>query len=388
MMKAYIFNIHDVVLVMTAIEAILLALFQAALPAKKRFSGPLLSVFLITIATLAAGTLILWNHHVQLHPVVDQYWVPYFLVLALMMKGPILYLYVSSITRSGFRLRVSDSLHLLPALAGCITLAIFGLDANDLRYDWPYEPHPLQPAVNHLWDSVKLVPLGYALAAIVQVRRYQDQLKDEYSHFSTTGPNWLKVLTLGFFISWSWSALAHLMARFSTPETADYLGIADNYVTFILINALFTYSLVYAHQLLMIRTESVRPHEREKPSDSAVGRVKQLMDEDKVYLKHNLNIEQFAKRVELPVKEVSSVINKHFGTNFFEFINSYRIEEAKRLLADPTLTEKTILDILMDAGFNSKSAFHRFFKRLVGMSPSEYRRAALSSEDEKNSEAA
>jgi len=325
---------------------------------------------------------------VQLQPTLDHFWIPYLLVLALMIKGPILYLYVSSITRSDFRIRAGHGLHLLPALAGCATLAIFELDANDLRYDWPYEPHPLQAAVNHLWDGVKLVPLGYALAAIVQVRRYQVQLKDEYSHFSTTGPNWLKVLTMGFFISWSWSAFAHLMARFSTPETADYLGIADNYVTFILINALFTYSLVYAHQLLTIRTESVRPHEREKPSDSAVERVKQLMDQDKVYLKHNLNIEQFAKRVELPVKEVSSVINKHFGTNFFEFINSYRIDEAKRLLADPNLTDKTILDILMDSGFNSKSAFHRFFKRLVGMSPSEYRRSAHSAEDEKNSEAA
>ena len=388
MMKAYIFNIHDVVLFMTAVEAILLALFQAALPAKKRLSASLLSTFLITIATLAACTLILWNNQMQLNSSVKQLWVPYLLVAALMMKGPILYLYVSCITQSGFQLRARHGLHLLPALAGCATLAIFGLDASDIRYDWPYEPHPLQAVVNHLWDALKLVPLGYSLAALLQARSYQDRLKDEYSHFSTTGPNWLKVLTLGFFISWSWSAVAHLMARFSTPSTADYLGIADNYVTLILINALFTYSLVYAHQLLIIRTESVRPHEREKPSDSAVERVKQLMDQDKVYLKHNLNIEQFAKRVELPVKEVSSVINKHFGTNFFEFINSYRIEEAKRLLADPNLAEKTILDILMDSGFNSKSAFHRFFKRLVGMSPSEYRRSAHSAEDEKNSEAA
>lgn len=381
-MKAYIFNIHDVVLVMTAIEAILLAVFQAALPAKKRLSAPLLSIFLVTIATLAAGTLVLWNPHVQLQSTLHHFWVPYLLVLALMMKGPILYLYVSSITRSDFRIQISHALHLLPALAGCATLAIFGLDANDLRYDWPYEPHPLQAAVNHLWDGVKIVPLGYALAAIVQVRSYQTQLKDEYSHFSTTGPNWLNVLTLGFFISWSWSAIAHLMARFSTPETADYLGIADNYVTFILINALFTYSLVYAHQLLTIQNEKVRPAEQGRPSESAVMRVKKLMEGDKVYLKHNLNIEQFSRRVELPVKEVSSVINKHFGTNFFEFVNSYRIDEAKRLLADPTMTDKTVLDILMDSGFNSKSAFHRFFKRLVGMSPSEYRRRVLDTAEE------
>ena len=69
-----------------------------------------------------------------------------------------------------------------------------------------------------------------------------------------------------------------------------------------------------------------------------------------------------------------SVINKHFGTNFFEFVNSYRVEEAKQLLTDPAHSYKTILDILLESCFNSKSAFHRFFKRLAGMPPSEYRK--------------
>lgn len=98
------------------------------------------------------------------------------------------------------------------------------------------------------------------------------------------------------------------------------------------------------------------------------------MENDKIYLQHNLNIEQFSAYLDLPVKEVSAVINKHFGTNFFESINSYRVEEAKHRLADPAMSAQTILDILLDSGFNSKSAFHRFFKRLVGESPSEYRK--------------
>lgn len=373
-MKEYIFNIHDVVLLMTAAECILLALFQAALPVKNRLYGHLLSAFLVTIATSAAATLILWNDQVHISPRVDQYWVPYFLMAALMLKGSTLYLYVASITRAQFALKPVHLVHLLPALVTVVLMALFEIDGNDLRHIWAIdEPQP-ERTVAFLWDAVKLVPLLYSFAAVVLVQRYRSELKDEYSHFSSTEPRWLNILTLGFFISWTWTVVVHLVAKFTTPETADYLGIADNYITFILINGLFTYSLAYAHQLLATRSEETRAPAEEKPSESAIDLVRAAMETDKVYLHQNLNIEQFAARLQMPIKEVSAVINKHFGTNFFEFINSYRVEEAKRLLADPAMGEQTILDVLLEAGFNSKSAFHRFFKRLVGESPSEYRK--------------
>ncbi|HSX51841.1 MAG TPA: helix-turn-helix domain-containing protein, partial [Cellvibrio sp.] len=97
----------------------------------------------------------------------------------------------------------------------------------------------------------------------------------------------------------------------------------------------------------------------------------------KLFLKQNLNIDEFSKRINLPVKEVSAVINKHYGTNFFEFMNSYRVDEAKRLLGDAQHADMTVMDVLLHAGFNSKSAFHRFFNRLVGMSPTEFRKQSL-----------
>jgi AraC-like DNA-binding protein len=190
----------------------------------------------------------------------------------------------------------------------------------------------------------------------------------------------LNILTLGFYASWTWTTLVHIIAKFSSVETADTLGIADNYVTFVLINALFTYSLAYAHQLLTTRAEPARDSSETKPSGPAIERVQKIMEEDKIFLEQNLNIEQFSSRLGMPVKEVSAVINKHFGTNFFEYINSHRVNEAKALLADKSMEDKTILDILLDSGFNSKSAFHRFFKRLVGMSPTEYRKRALAGE--------
>ena len=376
-MKDYIFNIHDVVLLMTVAESILLALLQAALPAKNRLYDRLLTAFLLIIAIGSATTLVLWNDQVHLTRTIDQFWIPYFMMIALMLKGPSLYLYVAAITRASFELKPIHLIHLAPAVSAALIMVLFSIDSNDLRHIWTLGEAQPERVVTFLWDAAKLVPLVYSFAAVTLVQRYRSELKDEYSHFSNTEPRWLNVLTLGFFISWTWTVFVHILAKYSSPQIADYLGIADNYITFILINGLFTYSLAYAHQLLVTRSEETRAPAEDKPSDSAIDRVQHAMTVDKVFLQQNLNIEQFGARLNLPVKEVSSVINKHFGTNFFEFINSYRVEEAKRLLADPGMAEKTVLDILLESGFNSKSAFHRFFKRLVGESPSEYRKRMI-----------
>jgi AraC-like DNA-binding protein len=75
---------------------------------------------------------------------------------------------------------------------------------------------------------------------------------------------------------------------------------------------------------------------------------------------------------------LSNIINRHFACNFFEFINSYRVEEAKAMLADATLANKSMLDIMLDVGFNSKATFNTLFKKKTGMTPSEYRKTMQS----------
>lgn len=375
-MKDHIFNIHDVVLLMTAAECILLAIFQAVLPAKNKPSGILLTSFLLAVAVSEACVLLLWNGEAHTFEWFDEYLLPYFLTSALLVKGPALYLYVKAITQEKFKLEQRHFLHLIPVVLGCLWLAIFQIDSLHLRYAAPNVTNNERLLVNCVWHFVKLVPMVYVVAAVMVVRKYRTQLENQYSNFSPTEPGWLSVLTLGFFFSWSLTLAVHILAQFSAPFISDIFGIIDNYVAFILMNALFTYSVVYAHQLLVTKPEPEITKEKadEKVTASAIQKVQHGMEVQKLYLKHNLNIEEFAKRIDLPIKDVSSVINKHYGTNFFEFMNKYRVEEAKRLLLDESCAEMTVLDILLQAGFNSKSAFHRFFNRLVGVSPTEFRK--------------
>ncbi|MEO0902667.1 MAG: helix-turn-helix domain-containing protein, partial [Bacteroidota bacterium] len=72
-------------------------------------------------------------------------------------------------------------------------------------------------------------------------------------------------------------------------------------------------------------------------------------------------------------RELSILINHKMGQHFFDFVNSYRIQSAVDILKDPTKKKVTILEILYEVGFNSKSSFNTAFKKHTGHTPTTYR---------------
>ena len=78
----------------------------------------------------------------------------------------------------------------------------------------------------------------------------------------------------------------------------------------------------------------------------------------------------------IPAHHLSQVINDKFEKNFFDLINGFRIEEAKRRLANGDIEKQKILAIALDVGFGSLGSFNRAFKRHTGKTPSEFRNAA------------
>jgi AraC-like DNA-binding protein len=382
-MQKHIFNIHDVILFMTVAECILLVIFQAILPVKNQLANRLLSAFLLSIAVSSACIMVLWNDDVMLFNLFDETLLPYFLATAQLLKGPMLLFYVISLTEDAFQFTRRHLFHLAPIVISLLWLLVFQLDSSDLRFKTIGQTETERQIANSLWHFIKIMPFFYALAAVNRVRLYRIGLHNQYSNFSPTEPTWLNMLSLGFLFTWSFSILVHVVANtvaLGAPQVSDLFGITENYIVFILINALFINSVVHTHKLLTTKPEVTKDKTDEKLTDSAIQKVQLGMEVQKLFLKQNLNIDEFSKRINLPVKEVSAVINKHYGTNFFEFMNSYRVEEAKRLLGDAQHADMTVMDVLLHAGFNSKSAFHRFFNRLVGMSPTEFRKQKLHTE--------
>ena len=98
------------------------------------------------------------------------------------------------------------------------------------------------------------------------------------------------------------------------------------------------------------------------------------METHKPYLEPELTIVELAKMLSIKPKTLSQVINESLQQNFFDFINRYRIEEAKRLLKDPKDKNITVSEILYEVGFNSRSSFYALFKKYTGITPNDYKK--------------
>ena len=106
-----------------------------------------------------------------------------------------------------------------------------------------------------------------------------------------------------------------------------------------------------------------------------LNRVKKYMEEKEPYFDATLSLNQLARQIEIPSRDLSLVINHHLNKHFFDFVNEYRIEKAKQMLTDPDKKEYTVLEILYDVGFNSKSSFNTAFKKHTGFTPTQYRQS-------------
>ncbi len=96
------------------------------------------------------------------------------------------------------------------------------------------------------------------------------------------------------------------------------------------------------------------------------------MEEKKPYLQDDLKAFELASALNIPLHHFSQVLTQEYGSNFFDFINSYRVEETKRLLQNPSKKHLTILALAHEAGFNNKASFNRAFKKFSGLTPSQF----------------
>jgi ligand-binding sensor domain-containing protein/AraC-like DNA-binding protein len=106
-------------------------------------------------------------------------------------------------------------------------------------------------------------------------------------------------------------------------------------------------------------------------------RLLSVMKEEKPYLDPNMTVTKLANRLGVSKEHISQTINQCFYMNFNQFLNKYRIEEAKERLKDPKESQYVVFKIALDVGFNSKSTFNTAFKKFTGMNPSQYREKYL-----------
>ena len=101
--------------------------------------------------------------------------------------------------------------------------------------------------------------------------------------------------------------------------------------------------------------------------------LNELMKQKKYYLKSGCSITEIANLTEIPVHHLSHILNTRLNKNFFDYINEFRIEDAKQILRDPNYINLTLESIGYKCGFGSKTSFNKAFRKYTNQTPSEYR---------------
>lgn len=129
----------------------------------------------------------------------------------------------------------------------------------------------------------------------------------------------------------------------------------------------------YNKNLLLVadKKEHIQAAE-EDPEKILYLKIEKLMRVDRLYADGDLTIEKLAKILDSNRTYISKSINKYAGVNFYNFINTYRIEEAIKVLSDEN-NEIPLKQLYENVGYNSMSTFYRAFQKETGCAPSQYK---------------
>jgi AraC-like DNA-binding protein len=386
-MDAVLFNFHDMILFMMAMLSVMLAcLLFIFHETDKRISSYLLGSFLLLYAIIPLDKMITYGaefHSVALNASRNIF---FFGNAAMLLEGALLFLYVQSLTKKGFQLQRKHLLHLIPLVIYAIYAYILYYQYDDLT---KYRLIVSLEIFNHwsfkyfylIRDSVRI---GYGIAGIYALFEYQAVIRGKFSEIQRIDMQWLVSIVVGFLLYRAWMFIESLYSCVfliahgdSTPQYIHIMnmsGLLSGYVACLLIITLVFFGLRYS--LILEGVDYVLSTGNENRSMNldwrTAKKLSDYMEEKKPYLEHNITIDELSHKMSIPTKTLSLLLNRHFGKNFFEYINSYRVEAAKQMLSSKNA--KSIVDIMYESGFSSKSSFNDCFKRIVGVTPREYRK--------------
>ena len=228
------------------------------------------------------------------------------------------------------------------------------------------------------WDSALIFVqfFLYMYASFGLIGRFKRAAGDTFSDYRRIDIRWLSNSLLFFTAAMALAAVNSFIGLtsfsvFWLPVFLVVIGLVWVYINVLLLKALKDSALF---GVLEEEPPMAAPR---GPVEEWRGLVEQLrghMETRRPWLDPDLTLEQLALQLKLRPKLLSQAINEGLDQNFFEFINRYRIEEAKRLLTNPPDKKITVLEVLYEVGFNSKSSFNTVFKKQTGLTPSEFKK--------------
>lgn len=225
--------------------------------------------------------------------------------------------------------------------------------------------------------------------------KYRLALRDNYSYLQGIEFRWIRRLLWIDVFAWFAIGVTSYMLNLFFPEYEMLLfQIGGGLICVIVIYICFfglrqthifapQFSLPVEEKQPQVETErgengdsAVEKYAKSTLTESMAGEIQESLEKhvqvDTLYLNPKLGLAEVAAITGYPAHTISEVLNSYMNTNFYDFINDMRVEEAKRKLVSGMLKTQTVLAIALESGFNSKSSFNRLFKLKTGMTPSQF----------------
>lgn len=370
-------NLIDTVLYSLTAGASALAIIQSLHPAAQQQTRALwLTGLLVLLLTHALGELFIATGAYQLLPHLAGAQLPLRMLLA-----PALYFYTSSL----IKVPKFDIRSVSFAISGPVALVVlmfpfFNISAEDkLAMALPGTRDPdlfLLAKLTCIAATVLFViyVTAYLILALRLQCQHRAHMMELYSNLEQRSLDWLKVMLLVWGSAWILHGInevlwifdfhvAGLGAALTVIETAALVAFAH----------LALNQAAYASEIkpaeaepTKTRTNNLDPARMERIAE----RLKTKMLEDRLYTESDLSLRRLADVSRTTENHLSETFSQYLQTNFFNFVNEYRINEAKRMLST---TNVSITTIAVEVGFNSRSTFNSTFKKATGVTPSEFR---------------
>lgn len=298
--------------------------------------------------------------------------------------GPLLYLYVRQLTIPEAKFTQADLQHFSPYLLNLLLLLPFFLQAGESKIqilDYFTAIISRGTDIYRIYYYVLQIGIAYwgwhyTLKCLPLLKTYRDRLLGNYSEIETRQLNWMRSIVYGFmglFILYVLSLSLSIGATYPDfdYEHFFYLG------SFGLVYWMTSKSVKLEEVPVPSKTETTEAPIPVKPSpfkDKGAEELLQYMLAKRPYLDSDLTAVDLAKQLNLTRHQLSQILNEQLGKNFYDFINAYRVDTFKSHLEDPTFANYNLLGIALESGFKSKSSFNAIFKKVTGMTPSQYKK--------------
>jgi AraC-like DNA-binding protein len=368
-------------------------LFTVMLLSDRRYSTRILGIYMLIVFLEYV-----LNANMYMFKISSLNFLFYFLAPMISISSiPFIYLYVKYMSSEHFVINRKSLLHFIPSILflayTMVVLLSFPPDILKSIIQGTDKESEEYLSVRMIFFITNLYlyfqVFYYSARMLILLLRHSNLLQKTYSFKEKISLKWLIVFVVIFLSYYIFEFIIFIYGDIPVSESVYFLVIVFH-VFFIGIMGLRQREIYEKNSLpdnvvkeevtevknqVDNRVEVKKPlHADEDEKIKMAYNVKKIMEEKKLYLNSELSLYDLATELNIHKNYLSHIINDVFGHNFFNFVNTYRIEEAKKMLKDEKYNNLSVDGIARSVGFKSRNVFYPVFRKFVGKTPSEYKK--------------